>query len=146
MNVRNFAMGIGILYLVVGVLGFFPGLYQVPPPGAPDIAITAGYGYLFGLFPINVLHNFVHLAIGIWGMATARSFAAARGFARGLAWIYGVLTIMGLFPVLNTTFGLIPLFSHDIWLHALTAVVAAYVGYSGTAEVTRAAEQMRRAG
>ncbi len=33
---------------------------------------------------------------------------------------------MGLIPVLNTSFGLIPIFGHDVWLHALFALAAAY--------------------
>lgn len=36
---------------------------------------------------------------------------------------------MGLPPVLNTVFGLIPIFGHDVWLHALTALIAAYFGF-----------------
>lgn len=37
--------------------------------------------------------------------------------------------MMGLFPVLNTTFGLIPIFGNDVWLHAVTAIAAAYFGW-----------------
>lgn len=37
--------------------------------------------------------------------------------------------VMGFIPVLNTTFGLIPLYGHDIGLHALIAIVAAYFGF-----------------
>ena len=36
---------------------------------------------------------------------------------------------MGLIPGLNTTFGLIPIFGNDVWLHALTALIAAYFGW-----------------
>jgi hypothetical protein len=45
-------------------------------------------------------------------------------------------------PVLNTAFGFIPLHSHDIWLHAVTALVAAYVGWREPAET----RERRRAG
>jgi hypothetical protein len=92
---------------------------------------------LLGLFPVNVLHNLVHLAIGGWGLAASGSFGAARLFARGLAVIYGVLTIMGLFPGLDTAFGFVPLFGHDVWLHGVTTLVAAYFGFLAPAEVTR---------
>ena len=93
------------------------------------IAVTSGYGYLLGLFPINLVHNLVHLAIGVWGVVAYRSLPAARIYARGLAVIYGVLTVFGLIPGLNTLFGLTPLFGHDVWLHALTAVIAAWFGW-----------------
>lgn len=127
MTTKNFAMIMGVVYVLAGVLGFFAG---PPPVGAPDLTVTTGYGLLFGLFPINVLHNIVHLGIGIWGLAACRSMTGARNFARGLAVFYGVLAVMGLIPGLNTTFGLIPLFSHDVWLHAGTAVLAAYFGFT----------------
>ena len=79
------------------------------------------YGYLIGLFPVNILHTAVHLAIGVWGIAAWRSAGGARVYARSLAILYGVLAVMGLIPGLNTVFGLIPLHSHDVWLHAGTA-------------------------
>jgi hypothetical protein len=66
-------------------------------------------------------------------------------FARGLAIFYAALTIMGLIPVLNTTFGLIPIFSHDIWLHAVTAGVAAYFGFTGHSEAIPVERISRRA-
>ena len=63
-------------------------------------------------------------------MVAARRLGAAVTYARSVAIIYGVLTVMGLIPNLNTIFGLLPLHSHDIWLHALTALVAAYFGFA----------------
>lgn len=129
MGARYFALICGIVYTLVGIMGFIPGVVTAPGTG-PDIAVDAGYGYLLGLFPVNVLHNLVHLAVGLWGLASYRSFSGARTFSRGLAIFYGLLTIMGLIPGLNTTFGLIPIFGHDIWLHALTAAIAAYFGFA----------------
>jgi hypothetical protein len=96
---------------------------------------------LLGLFPVNLLHNLVHLGVGIWGLASGNSFPRARGFARGLAVFYGLLTVMELFPGLHTMFGLVPLFSHDIWLHALTAVAAAYFGWKSPVETRTYARQ-----
>jgi hypothetical protein len=129
MSTRYFALVIGILYLLVGVAGFVPGLYTMPPPDAPSLAVDGGYGYLFGLFPVNILHNLVHLAIGALGVLAYRSLPGAIRFSRGLAIFYGVLTVMGLFPVLQTTFGLMPLFSHDVWLHGVTMLAAVYFGW-----------------
>jgi Domain of unknown function (DUF4383) len=70
-----------------------------------------------------------------WGLAAYRSFAAARIYARAVAVVYGILTVMGLIPVLDTTFGLIPLYGHDVWLHALLAIVAAYFGWAPAHQV-----------
>jgi len=129
MSVRYFALIYGIVFLLVGIAGFIPGLVA-PPEATADVVADTGFGRLLGLFPINVWHNLVHILFGIWGLVAYRSFGAARTYARSVAVIYAVFVIMGLIPVLNTTFGLIPLYSHDVWLHALLAVVAAYFGFA----------------
>lgn len=134
MQTRRFALIAGIIYLAVGVLGFFPAFRMMPPGHAPHLAIESSYGYLFGLFPVNVLHNIVHLAIGAWGILAYRSFTGARGYSKSLAVIYGILTVMGLIPGLNVMGGYLPLFGHDVWLHALTAAVAAYFGFGHRTE------------
>lgn len=128
-NVRYFALAYGIVFLLVGIAGFVPGL-TTPPEAGADVAVATAFGRLFDLFPVNVLHNLVHIAFGIWGLAAYRTLSAARIYARSVAVIYAVLMVMGLIPVLNTTFGLIPLYGHDIWLHALLALVAAYFGWA----------------
>ena len=129
MTTRNFALIAGIVYLAAGVLGFVPPLLFAPPGDAPGLAITAFYGYLLGLFPVNLIHNLVHLVIGAWGLAAARSAAGALTYARTLAILYGVLAVMGLIPGMGTLFGLAPIHGHDVWLHAFTALVAAYFGW-----------------
>ena len=129
MNARAFALVIGIAFLAAGVLGFVPGAVHPPHPGAPDVRVDTGYGFLFGLFPVNVLHNLVHVIVGIAGVMSYRSLPSAIRFSRGLTIFYGALAVMGLFPGLYTTFGLIPIFGHDVWLHAVTGAIAAYFGW-----------------
>jgi hypothetical protein len=127
MQTRYFALIMGIIFLVIGIAGFIPAL--VTPAPTEGMAVDAMHGRLFGLFPINALHNLFHAAFGIWGIAAYRSFTGARTFAKVTAVVYAVLLVMGFIPVLNTTFGLVPLYSHDIWLHALIAIAAAYFGF-----------------
>lgn len=129
MQTRYFALIFGIVYTLIGIAGFVPQLVQEPPAGAPDLAVDGGYGYLFGLFPVNILHNIVHVLVGLLGIAAYANFPAARSYARGLLIVFGLLTIMGLIPGLMTTFGLIPLFGNDVWLHALTALAGGYFGF-----------------
>jgi len=145
MTAQRFAMVMGLLYVLVGLLGFVPGLVSPPPMDAPHLNVDTGYGYLMGLFPTNVLHNLVHLGVGLWGIGAYRSVSGSISFARGLAIFYGALTIMGLIPLLNTTFGLIPIFSHDIWLHALSAAAASYVAFVRTSETVSFGGMRRRA-
>lgn len=127
---RYFALIAGVVYLLVGILGFIPALVAPPPTRAPSIALDAGYGMLFGLFAVNSLHNLIHIVFGIWGLVAYRRFEPSRTFARSLAIVFGVLTVFGLFPGLNTVFGLVPVFGHDVWLHLITALVAAYFGWA----------------
>jgi hypothetical protein len=144
MMTRNVVLTIGILYLLVGLAGFVPALSSAPPVGAPTLAADTAYGYLLGLFPVNGLHNLFHLGIGIWALSAYRSLPKSITFSRGLAILYGLLTVMGLIPALNTAFGWIPLFGHDVWLHAATAAIAAYVGYGEAAETVRVKWEARR--
>lgn len=127
MDVRYFALVYGIVFLLVGIAGFVPAFVTPPEGAAADTA--AAHGRLFGLFPVNTLHNLVHIGFGIWGLIAYRAFGGARIYARSVAVIYGIFTIMGLIPGLNTVWGLVPLYSHDIWLHAVLAIVAAVFGW-----------------
>jgi hypothetical protein len=129
MDTRRFSLIWGILFLGAFLAGVIPGLLQPPHAGDPDMAMDAMYGRAMGLFPVNLLHNAVHLIFGIWGLLGYRSYATAKTFARTTAVIYAVFVVMGLIPGLDTTFGLVPLFSHDVWLHLLLAAGAAYFGF-----------------
>jgi hypothetical protein len=119
MKTRYFALIYGIVFLLVGIAGFIPGLVT-PLEADPSLAITASSGHLFGLFPVNLLHNLVHVAFGIGGLVGYRDFPSARLYARVVAIAYAVLTVMGLIPGLKTLFGLVPL----IWARRLAACIA----------------------
>src|SRR4028119_188172 len=103
MSIRTFSLIYGIGFLIVGAGGFIPGLLSEPHTH-PDMTVNTSFGYLMGLFPVNVLHNLVHLAFGVWGLAAYRSATGARAYARGVAIIYAVLAVSGLIPGLRTTF------------------------------------------
>jgi hypothetical protein len=122
----------GIVFLIVGAGGFIPGLTAMNHMGHPadaDVTMKTMFGYELGIFPVNVLHSIVHLLFGVGGILAARSLGGARTYFRAVAIIYAVLTVMGLVTGLRTTFGLIPLYGADVWLHALLALVAAYFGW-----------------
>jgi hypothetical protein len=128
MTVNKFALIFGIVYTVVGILGFVPGLVTTPEVPA-DLVGDMSHGRLLGLFPVNAVHNLVHLGVGIWGIVAAKAFSSAVFYARANAVLFGLLVILGLIPATNTLFGLAPIYSHDIWLHLVNAVVAAYFGF-----------------
>lgn len=128
MRIQTFARIYGVLFLLVGIGGFIPGLTQ--PHDHPGLAVEAGSGMELGLFPVNALHNLIHILFGAWGLLAARTFGTARTYARVVAIAYAVLTVLGLIPATNTTFGLVPIYGHDVWLHALLAAIAAYFGFA----------------
>jgi hypothetical protein len=128
MKIRYFALVVGIIFVLLGFLGFEPAVVS-HPASAPVIAAKTSYGYLFGVFPINIWHNLVHILVGFLGIIAYPSRASARLYARGLAIFYAILAILGYIPATSTLFGLIPIFGYDVWLHAIIAAVAAYFGY-----------------
>jgi hypothetical protein len=146
MRTATFALFAGIVYLSVGILGLVPDTLTPVPADAPPVRVTALHGYLFGLFPVNVLHSIVHIAIGVWGLVAwqadhiGRRVRSPRVYARTLAVFYGLLAVLGLIPATNTLFGLVPLHGHDVWLHAGTAMIATFFGWRGQTEVERRAD------
>lgn len=134
---QYFALIVGGMFTLVGVMGFIHAFVQQPAatPDEAGLAFTTGYGYLLGLFPINVLHNIVHLTVGVLGLAASSSLGSARLYSGGLAIFYGLLSVMGLFPPTQSTLGFIPIFGNDVWLHAITAAIATYFGFIATPDL-----------
>src|SRR5690349_16653318 len=108
MSTRTFGLIFGIVFLIVGAGGFIPGLNMMDHSGHAadaDVTLRSFFGYELGLFPVNVLHNIVHLLFGVWGLLAYKSLAGSKSYAKGVAIIYAVLTVAGLVPALNTLFG-----------------------------------------
>lgn len=129
MATRYFALIWGIVFLAITASGFIPGAWTPAPAHYPDLAVDSMYGDALGTFPVNILHNLVHLVFGVWGILAYRSYDSAKTFAKVVAVVYAMFAVMGLIPGLDTTFGLVPLFGSDVWLHVLLAAPAAYFGF-----------------
>jgi hypothetical protein len=67
--------------------------------------------------------------IGLAGLLAWGSLFPAREYCQFLAGFYGVLTLLAFLPGGDTMMGFVPLFRHDIWLHALSAGLGAYAYY-----------------
>jgi hypothetical protein len=126
---RYFALLFGMVYVVIGIVGFIPGLHTMAPASAPHMDQTASYGYLFGLFPINALHNALHIVVGLAGIAAFPRFSLARAYCILVFLLFGLLTVMGFIPQLDTAWGWVPLFSGDTWLHAATSISGAFFAF-----------------
>jgi hypothetical protein len=139
MNLRTMARVFGVVFIVVGILGFVPGITSAAGHENhrnEDLVVGGpGHGALLGLFHVNLLHNLVHIAFGVWGLMAAGSLANSRVYFRGVGVIYAVLAVLGLIPAANihNTFGLIPIHGHDVWLHAVLAIAGLYLGFAAKA-------------
>ena len=120
-TVQRVAQIVGWGFLLVAVFGFFVS-------GMSMEADMERAHRILGLFAVNLLHNLVHVAFGVWGIVAARRFASARLYARAAGAIYVVLAVLGF--LVPTTFGLIPIGGHNIWLHALLGALLVGAGFT----------------
>ena len=127
--VQRAALIFGVVFILIAILGFIAsrGSMEADPELAPRI---------LGLFPVNLLHNFVHLIFGIWGVAASNSFEGSRAYGRIGGIAYLLLAVVGV--VAPDGFGMVPLGGHDIWLHVLLSVALAAVGFTAKPTVATA--------
>ena len=122
--IRAAATAVAATFLLVGVLGFVPGITS-----GYDEMEFAGHesgAELLGLFQVSILHNVVHLLFGVVGLALARSARGALTFLVGGGLVYLVLWIYGLLVEHDSGANFVPLNDADNWLHlGLGAAMAA---------------------
>jgi len=123
--VKRIAMLFGVVVLAVGVLGLVT-------TGGMQMGDVEHPAMLLGIFPVNVLHNIVHILFGVWGLLAARTFSGAVTYAKLGGFIYLALAVVGL--VAPTTFGLIPIGGADVWLHVVLGLVLVGVGFTAKEE------------
>jgi len=124
--VRTAAMVFGVVFLLVGIAGFVPGITQ-----HLDRLEWAGHesgAKLLGIFQVSALHNVVHLLFGVVGIAAARTESAARWFLIGGGIVYAVLFVYGLIIDKGTNADFVPLNRADDWLHLALAAAMVLAG------------------
>jgi predicted transporter len=125
-TVQSAALLAGIVFLVVGILGFVPGVTT----RYGDLSF-AGHGSgakLLGIFQTSILHNIVHLLFGLVGIAMARSWEGARTFLIGGGVVYLVLFVYGLLAHGDSSANFIPVNSADNVLHVALGVAMIALG------------------
>jgi hypothetical protein len=109
------AMVVAATFLLVGVLGFVPGVTS--DYDSMEFAGHESGAQLLGIFGVSVLHNLVHVLFGVAGFALARSWEGARAFLLGGGVIYLVLVVYGLLVDRHDEANFVPLDAADNWLH-----------------------------
>lgn len=105
----------GLVFLVIGILGFVPGITT-----HVDDMQFAGHdspSELFGIFQVSVLHNLVHLALGVAGVVLSRTHALARGYLIGGGIVYLAIWLFGIAIDKDDDINFIPVNNADDWLH-----------------------------
>lgn len=111
---------VGTTFLLVGVLGFIPGI--TTPYDGLEGAGHESHAELLGLFQVSVLHNVVHLLFGVAGMVLARTPGSARAYLLGGGAVYLVLWLYGLVVDDRSQANFVPLNTADDWLHFVLGV------------------------
>ncbi len=127
--VRGAATAVGAVFLVVGVLGFIPGITTNIYP--IDFAGHDADAQLLGLFEVSILHNIVHLLFGVAGLAMAKT---AKGSTAYLIWggvIYLALALYGAIIGLDSAANFVPVDTADNWLHLLLGLGMVGLGAIG---------------
>ncbi len=126
---RIVALVLGIIYALLGIVGFFT-----------PVENSTGVQAVFGLFDADTVHNIIHLVIGLIGIAAAFT-GQSRTYNQSFGIFYIVLTILGLIPALYFPAGsyghdaglFLGLFHLNVWDHILNiiaGIVAAVVGFA----------------
>src|SRR5881275_1472789 len=110
-TVQTLALVVGVVFLLVGILGFIPGI--TTHYGDMSFAGHGSGAKLLGIFQVSILHNIVHLLFGIVGIALAKTWDGARNFLIGGGVVYLLLWLLGIIGAGDW----IPANTADNWLH-----------------------------
>jgi len=128
-TVRTAAMAVGAVFLLVGILGFIPGITS--DYSSMSFAGHSSEAKLLGIFQVSILHNIVHVLFGVVGLALARRTESAVSYLIGGGVIYLVLWIYGLITADTSAANFVPVNTADDWLHFVLGVGMIALGVLG---------------
>jgi len=121
--IQSLAALVGVVFLLVGVLGFIPGI--TTHYGDLSFAGHDSGAKLLGIFQVSILHNIVHLLFGIVGIALAKTVSGARNFLIGGGAVYLALWLLGIVGAGDW----IPSNTADNWLHFVLGIGMIGLGF-----------------
>lgn len=119
-SLQRAAQAVGAVFLLVGILGFIPGVTT-----NYESLLVVGHesaALLLGIFQVSILHNIVHLLFGVAGILMARTRTQAKNFLLYGGIIYLVLWVYGLLVGHDTPANFVPVNSADNWLHLVLGI------------------------
>ncbi|HEY7993108.1 MAG: DUF4383 domain-containing protein [Candidatus Eremiobacterales bacterium] len=116
---KTIGMVFGWIYLIVGIAGFVPAL-------GGSFSMTDGL--LLGVAHVNVLHNIVHLVVGIAGVTMSRTDEGAGTFCKTFGVILLLIGVIGF--ITPDLFGILPIGGGDVWIHLITGAILAVAGFA----------------
>lgn len=125
--VRVASTAVGAVFLLVGILGFVPGITT----NSSDLMMAGHHSeaMLLGIFQVSVLHNVVHLLFGVGGLLMGRSVTAAT---RYLIWGGVVYLVLGLYGTLighGSAANFVPVNAADNALHFVLGAMMIGLGW-----------------
>ncbi len=121
LSIQRVATISGVIFILVGLLGFTPAGMGIMPMGGGNA------GMLLGMFPVNILHSAVHVLFGVWGVWAGRSASRSVTYALGSGAAYLVLAVLGMFT--TDLLGIVPIGGNDVYLHLVLALGLAGFGF-----------------
>ncbi|MBW3593154.1 MAG: DUF4383 domain-containing protein [Actinobacteria bacterium] len=133
-DVQKAAMLFGIIFLIVGVAGFIPGITT----DYDRLTVFDDQGAkLLGIFGTNIIENIAHLLFGIAGLALARTWSGAKNYFIWGGLIYVALWLYGLIIEENSAANFMGLNNAANWLHLVLGIAMLAAGYLLSRRVVR---------
>lgn len=119
-TMQKAAMAVGVVFLLVGILGFIPGV--TTQHDQMGMAGPESDAFLLGTFQVSILHNIVHLLYGVAGLLLARTYSNAKNYLLFGGVIYLLLWIYGLVIDQDSDANFVPFNDADNWLHLVLGI------------------------
>ena len=123
---QTYGMIFGVVYLLVGIAGFFvAGSFT---GGSADDKLI--------LFPVNHLHNIIHVALGAVLIAGSRTAAGAKSANMRVGVVLLLVAVLGFLglDLMHTLINIQGSGDADNFLHLVTGGAALYFGTAGAAK------------
>ena len=121
-TIQKITVGFGVVYALIGVLGFIPAFTTTPADPGP----VPGEGLLLGIFAVNAVHNVAHLALGailIWGGLSATNVVPVN---KAMAVVFAALVVVSIIAPIAEGVAINP---PDTGLHLVSALLTGYLGF-----------------